>query len=592
MSTGLKVKSNGFHEAECFTPCPKRQRITRTSASGKSINYDMRYHPMDDVLRPAASAARKAAHGLDTRRSSTASDSTTFVGDAKGSDNTEDNANLRPSPKTRAPITESSATPPRRRIPPRTGSPSSRRVTRAEVNGEKPVLYDMRHHPMDIVTRPAAARRVHEKYSSFPKSTLSATIPRVARPPKTVEEKLGHLKASKKLSISPSAPDVAQGLDATTSSQWSAMPTEISKITPAKSFAPNEDMIKKSATSLWRSLSHRERLMYLLQKGAPADSSTLPLSWHDETQALQAILGIDGRSSDVGFDGQVARVQAQYVDLHHRLQESFGAGPEPSGMKNCRLHYAEDFDVYDCEVGEKYSKRRGDDVVHPPCPRACDWIICEPKLSLRSRMEEAAITCFNSKLSSANNNDCEEDGYNDGRDKGQEMNANKRDDPLSQEGLRGGQEEGETGSKMMGSEDGHRLGGSYNDTEGYLRQSRGGYDEDLLVENSAEDELIASMQISVPGVVEDTLGVSELAPMFPSSSSASEDEDSKPVVRRLALNRRSRNRAAGSNFSVYEDEPGNTPRIKRQIAMNPISPGTDIPKENMVEHDSSDELAS
>lgn len=37
---------------------------------------------------------------------------------------------------------------------------------------------------------------------------------------------------------------------------------------------------------------------------------------------------------------------------------------------------------------------------------------------------------------------------------------------------------------------------------------------------------------------------------------------------------------AEHTFSVLEDQPGNTPKIKRQVAMYPKSPGTDLPKEN------------
>ncbi|KAL9004979.1 MAG: hypothetical protein Q9188_002227 [Gyalolechia gomerana] len=537
MDTPLKANANGSYEAEYATPSLKRQRTTRASASSKSMNYDMKYHPIDDVLRPAASAARKAAHGLDTRRLSTTSDSTTFIEDAEDSDNTQEGANLKPSPKTCAAVTGPFASPPRRPVPPRSGSPSGRRITRAEVNGERPVLYDMRHHPMDVVTRPAAAKRVYEKYSSFSESHLTSpgTTPRVERPPK-------------ESSVPPSAPDVAEGSGGIIFSQWPITATEIPIITPATT--PNQGMTKKPATSLWKSLSNFERLMYRFQKGAPVDSSTLPMLWKNEALALQAIFGIDAS------DSQVEVIQNQYAGLHRRLQVDFGAGQEPSEIEDWTLHYAEDFDVYDLGVGNKYFKYRGDSVVQPPFHRACDWIVCRI----------------------------------DGENKVQEVNVNESDNPRSQEGLRGGHGERETGSETTDNGDGH--GGSYNDAEGYLRQSRGRYDDDLLIEDNAEDELIASMQNSASAIVEDVMGINELAPMFPSSSGPNEDEDSEPAVRQRPLNWRSRNRATRSNFSVHEDEPGSTPRIKRQVAMNPRSPGTDIPKENLPERSASEELGS
>lgn len=69
------------------TPSPKRRRTTRCTASGKSMNYDQKYHPMDDYTRPSAAAARRAVHGLlDTpRSSSTSSESATLDNDPEGS---------------------------------------------------------------------------------------------------------------------------------------------------------------------------------------------------------------------------------------------------------------------------------------------------------------------------------------------------------------------------------------------------------------------------------------------------------------------------------------------------------------------------
>ncbi|KAL8938831.1 MAG: hypothetical protein Q9211_003020 [Gyalolechia sp. 1 TL-2023] len=603
----LKAVAHESHQAESATPSPKRQRITRRSASGMFMNYDMKYHPMDDILRPAASAARKAAHGLDTRRSSTASDSTTFVEDAQDPDRTDDGASLKPSPEipqTHVSLLEPFASLLRRPIPPRSGSPSARRITRAEVHGERPVLYDMRHHPMDVVIRPAAAKRVYEKYSSVSESTSSGTILRVARPPNTAEEKLEHSEASKDSSVSPSAPDDAEGLDGTRFSQRPITTAEVPIITPGASFTLTQDTTRKPATSLWKSLSDSERLMFLFQKGAPVDSSTLPVSWDDQARALQALFGIDASTSATAVRSQVAAIRNQYAGLHRRLQEDFGADPEPSKMEDWTLHYAEDFGVYDLEVGDKYFQYRGDGVVQPPFHRACDWTVCKPNVSLRGGTAEAARDRPDGTPSGTNtavgtqarrkcaDSDPTVNGHTDSENHEPGLNANESDGPRMHKGLRDGEEEREAGSETGESGDDHGHGGPYNDAEGYLRQSRARYDDDLLVEDGAEDELIASMQNPVSRMVEDVMGISELAPMLRSSSSPHEDEDSEPVVWKRPLNRRSRKRATGSNFSVHEDEAGSTPRIKRQVAMNPRSPGTDIPKENLRERSASEELGS
>lgn len=594
----------------------------------------MKYHPMDDILRPAASAARKAAHGLDRRRPSTTSESATFVEDTEGSDD-EDREDH---PKTRAAVSEAFASPPRRPVPLRSGSPSCRRITRAEVNGEKPVLYDMKHHPMDIVTRPAAAKRVYKRYSSFPNVTSPGMAPK-SQPSKTAKERHKHSKAYEH------APtiDIADDSDA---APVSDLPTTISptpKTAPSAGSSKSEqDTTATSVISLWKSVPHSDRLLYNLQKGAPINSTAPPLSWHDATEELQAILGIDFTAFGVGHDGQVTAVRTHYADFHRRLQEDYGADQEPAEMGDWTLDYAEGFNVYDFEVGDKYFKSRSDRVVQEPFYRAYEWIPCQPKAGSQHGTVEAAShpsDHSDSSISTPNGTNtvaetqadihCEnvKSRHTDGENKeNEEQNADEEPSDLPNQGLLSDEGESTAGPGTADSEDGHRLVSSYNDAEGYLRQSRGQYDNDLLVEENNEDELITIMRDSVNAIVQDVMGLGELAPMFSSSAGLNgaddvvpvseatleevmgangmvpmfspsagqnEDEDSEPVVvRKRPLNRRSRNRTSDTNFSVHEDEPGNTPRIKRQIAMNPRSPGTDIPKENLLERSASEEIGS
>lgn len=678
-----RAKSNRPYEIDYATPSPKRQRTTRASTTGKTMSYDMRYHPMDDILRPAASAARKAAHGLDTRRSSTTSDSATFVDDTEGSDDEEDEY-LRAPPRTCALDAESFASPPRRPVPPRSGSPSGRRITRAELNGEKPVLYDMKHHPMDLVTRPAAAKRVYEKYSSFSNDACPGLI-HVSQSSKTGKGKRKNSKAYKHASTQNIADDSDGAPHWDTSA---ATPVEPKTSSSAADLTGEQGMIPKPATSLWKSVSNLERLLYLLQKGAPADSATLPMSWYDEAQALQAASAIDGTSPGVGFDLQVEAVRDQYADLHHKLQEDFGADEEPSEMEDWTLHYAEDFDVYNLEMGDKYFKHRNNHVVQEPFHRACDWIICKPKAASRNDIVENASDRSNGTPKGTNadaeaqaeshdeSRECMEDGHLSGESEVPTANEEVGDLQYPED-LLARREASATGFEIADSEDDHRLGGSYNDAEGYLRQSRGEQDDDHLADDNFEDELIAAMWNSGTSLTGEVMEIGELAPMFSSSSgqnededdelaaaliaeegvmnsglmpifSASssqvedeevtvtdgmfssssgqvkdedgelaagsiaeeatvtnglvpifssssgqaEDEDSEPVVQKRPLNRRSRNRTTEASFSVHEDEPGSTPRIKRQIALNPRSPGTDIPKENLVERSASEEYGS
>ncbi|KAL8782443.1 MAG: hypothetical protein Q9213_005373 [Squamulea squamosa] len=341
------------------TQSPKRRRLSRSAAAGRTMSYDKRYHPMDDVTRPASAAALRAAYGLDTPRSS---------------------------------------------------SPFNRRGSRGN---DKPSMYDMAYHPLDEVISPKASK---------------AKVPR----------------------------------------------TESQDIPPS------------SLPIGWKSLEGCDRLLYSLQKGAPLDSTILPMTWPEVAQALY-------------YDAE--ELKQDYTTICIQLQHYYGVGPEPTTRAAQELYYAEGFDVYDAEVGDKYWEYRKDNVV----------------LSL-----DLPIVFGNS-----------------------DSNSNSDDDRI----------------------DG--LSGSYNDAEGYIRQSLGRFDSDT--QESPETEILASLRHQVSTSIDDILEPGELTAMF--QSSADHDEERS---------------TAQPGFSVHEDQPGNTPRAKQQLALHPQSPGIDHPKENWRERSPAD----
>ncbi|KAL9627126.1 MAG: hypothetical protein Q9204_006794, partial [Flavoplaca sp. TL-2023a] len=200
------------------TPSPKRRRTTRCTASGKSMNYDQKYHPMDDYTRPSAAAARRAVHGLlDTPRSSSiSSESATLNNDPKDSSNESSEA-------------EEVEKFIHRPIRIRSGSPSTRRVTRGEVNGERIVQYSTKHHPMDDIIRPKQARKVLARTAALAHSTASASA------------------ASAKVIQQPDQPGQRTG---------------------------------------WKSLTHQDRLLFWLQQGAHPSDPAMPMSWTHLAKAL------------------------------------------------------------------------------------------------------------------------------------------------------------------------------------------------------------------------------------------------------------------------------------------------------------------
>ncbi|MCJ1225636.1 hypothetical protein MMC12_002285 [Toensbergia leucococca] len=119
------------------SPSPERRHTTRAAVQGKkTVDYDMKHHPMDDMLRPKASAKRMVRF--------------------------ESTSPIRETIKTNSRKRKASPSPPERR-----------HNTRAATQGEKTVDYDMKHHPMDDILRPKGAEKRLFKFetSSSPHET-------------------------------------------------------------------------------------------------------------------------------------------------------------------------------------------------------------------------------------------------------------------------------------------------------------------------------------------------------------------------------------------------------------------------------------
>lgn len=55
----------------------------------ETVNYDMKYHPMNDVLRPHQSAMRKAAHSITRQASTETTESSTIIAESSDSVTTD-----------------------------------------------------------------------------------------------------------------------------------------------------------------------------------------------------------------------------------------------------------------------------------------------------------------------------------------------------------------------------------------------------------------------------------------------------------------------------------------------------------------------
>ena len=115
-------------------------------------------------------------------------------------------------------------------------------------------------------------------------------------------------------------------------------------------------------------LSNMELRLYILQRGAPPEGNTLPMSWDDVKQVLfeHGEITLDDLRSDEG----TASVKALYKRICSGLQAFWACKAEPADKKEWTVLYVEDYDVFDKlpwskEVKSKYWRRYEDSIVRP-----------------------------------------------------------------------------------------------------------------------------------------------------------------------------------------------------------------------------------
>ena len=693
-------------------PSSKRLR------TAKAMNYDMKYHPMDDTMRPHQSAMRKAAHGLGTRPPTTTSASTASL-----ADDSEDTLSLESddSPKIRAvtghgPQTRAGSV--RLPIRPKLGSPSTRRITRGEQYGEKVVDYDMKHHPMDDILCPrqsanrrsahiakasssteyseSPGQRIHEPHNNDTPANRDGiletptrvyhsgivTVIRNDRPrsgdsdqrvtrKKNREKPVGYnvkyhpmdtslrpAQAKRQLArwstretgLSLAGPpnrsraralQETKGTEAESRGDSQISPSYTSAVEKSRSAVlpypsdpaaaspvlPNEsaanarqNLAAQPVAASWRSLTDEDRSLYVLQQGAPSGGQTLPMRWPDVATALQVNHGARIITSTI---------RSRYETVRQSVQNYFDAEPEPTKPDDITMRYAEGFDVYDYEPGAKYWRHSIDSVVEPKditagdpdvprqVPICAEMFRAQPKTPNQSKTFSDKHPEVPEKAKIITSHDAKRNVRHKARDisratKGRvSVRFVETNDSQSEED----------------DIDGRGINASLNDADAYRQQSMGmDQFDDESIDESPEKDIVTTMRGGISTNTDNLLQPDELTPEFrtltkldcesenevnrdtatvdkregededeeeesteehPEESSSSDDELSMPPCRLLPtpFNRRKK-RIQG--FTVLEDQPGNTPRIKRMVSKHPRSPGTDIPKENMRERSPSD----
>lgn len=112
----------------------------------------------------------------------------------------------------------------------------------------------------------------------------------------------------------------------------------------------------------WKSLTHQERLLFSLQKGAHPSDPAMPMSWTRVAEALNV----------PAISSTTSRLQNQYADVYQYMRTYYGAADEPAAKHDQTLHHAEGFDLYNYAAGDKYWHHRNDNIVSHAAPAQTD----------------------------------------------------------------------------------------------------------------------------------------------------------------------------------------------------------------------------
>ena len=113
----------------------------------------------------------------------------------------------------------------------------------------------------------------------------------------------------------------------------------------------------------WTEIQEMDRCLYRLQRGAPLHGNTLPQNWsHD---AVEEILFDEGMNTldELSGPDSIELLQARYESVRLGLENFFNSMPEPVNKTCWTLSKTEGFDVYDTRSGSKYWRHQKDSVV-------------------------------------------------------------------------------------------------------------------------------------------------------------------------------------------------------------------------------------
>ncbi len=477
------------------------------------------------------------------------------------------------------------------------------------------LITNSRYHVMDSALRPKAAAKRME--SQLRLATSAKSLSNSASPAKTHTRQLAKASPKSLTRLSVHSESESDGPN---------------PVAPAWSNLQNPYLNRTSLD--WAEIRAMDRRVYLLQKGAPLHGNTLPEDWN----VVKRVLFDEGHISlgELNSREGTELLKSCYESLRLGLQGFFGSRPEPINKMDWTISKAEKLDVYGRERGSRYWKHHRDSLVEGT------------KTSINSYIPGIAIKSTNSMRG----NDQEEVLYGFRKEHG----SNEAKMPKTVQHVKSG---GPTPNKSslkrspvlevrvertesLDREDCGELGVIIETEDSLIESMRGGNVPSSIMSDTALEELLFPVDQYLREPIQDSSDSrsSESSRLFrvhpdktldvfcsvPSGAKAMDlstssnrrlagpvphdKEEAKSAIHvgrhdgfggphtpKAEVKTRKRKSRVDVAIAVHEDSPGRTPRVEKIVGMNPASPGTDIPKENLgddgsVEHSSQVEIGN
>ncbi len=383
----------------------------------------------------------------------------------------------------------------------------------------------------------------------------------------------------------------------------------------------------------WAEIQEIDRCIYLLQEGAPLHNNTLPQHWtNDIVKNILLEEGVD-ILDELSIRDSIELLKIRYESVRLGLQRSFASTPEPVTKNGWTLFKAEDFDVYDKTLGSRYWRHQSDSVLEGSKTSSSSNVMGSTNEMaghmVRDRNEEAtgaisekqdgegkmqkSMQNVMDEMKSLNNPplksppnlevDTERTENLDCEDDGEKSVVAMIEDTLI-ESMRGEHVPSPVMSvgaleellfpaeQYLAEEINHEFTADPISSNSRVFQPAGAIFDKTLDERSSVVSEARGLDLdasSNSGRSEPAqIGKGESRPDFPGGPHGGYDEPRTPNMEVKARKRKSR---TDSTIAIHEDLPGRTPLIKKIVRMNPASPGTDIPTENLDDDGSVEHLS-